>query len=288
MDELWDYRLPVGEVVERVIYWIISTFSPLWNSIRSGLDWAFNSLNDLLTAVPAPVLIVLFAALAWLARSWRFGLFSLLSLLLIDLMAMWDHTMRTLAMVIVAVVVATIIAIPLGILAARNRIASMITKPVLDLMQTMPALVYLLLAVSVFRIGAVPAMVATIIFAIPPAIRLTELGIRQVDREVVEAGHAFGSSPSRILGQIQFPLATPTIMAGINQLIMLALSMVVLGGFAGAAGLGGQVIAAISRVNIGLGIEAGLSVVILAIYLDRITAAVGARSTVARLQTAAR
>jgi ABC-type proline/glycine betaine transport system permease subunit len=283
-----DWRVPVGEWADRFAEWFIPALSPLWTFIRQVVLGAFDSLNTLFTWPPALAVIALLAALGWLARGWRFGLFAAGSLLLIDLMDQWENTMRTLAMVVVAVLIAVVIAIPIGVAAARSRPVSSVAKPVLDFMQTMPALIYILLAVSVFRIGVVPSIIATIIFAMPPAIRLTELGIRQVDAEVVEAGHAFGSPPFKILRQIQFPLALPTIMAGINQVIMLALSMVVLGGFVGAGGLGGQVVAAISRVNVGLGIEAGLSVVILAIYLDRVTAAVGTRSTVAQLDKAAR
>jgi glycine betaine/proline transport system permease protein len=187
----------------------------------------------------------------------------------------------------VACVVAAMIAIPVGIAAARSQTVSSIVRPVLDFMQTMPALLYVLLAVLIFSVGVVPGIVATIIFAMPPGIRLTELGIRQVDPEVVEAGHAFGSSPGKILRQVQLPLALPTIMAGINQVIMLALAMVVLAGMVGGPGLGQVVLASLSRLDIGLGFEAGLSVVILAIYLDRVTGALGSRSRIARLEKAA-
>jgi ABC-type proline/glycine betaine transport system permease subunit len=285
VNEIFGWRVPVGEWADAAFLWLRTELSVVWNLIRDVLLSIYSGLENVLNLPPSPVLIVLFGALGWIARGWRFGLFGAASLLLIDLMGQWQNTMQTLAMVVVAVLVAVIVAIPIGIGASRSRLVSSIVKPVLDFMQTMPALIYVLLAVSVFRIGVVPAIIATIIFAMPPAIRLTELGIRQVDAEVVEAGHAFGSPPSKILRQIQLPLALPTIMAGVNQVIMLALSMVVLGGFVGAPGLGGEVIAAISRLNVGLGIEAGLSVVILAIYLDRMTAAIGARSTVARLAT---
>lgn len=232
------------------------------------------------------VMILMLAVLAWVAKSWQLALGSAAALLLVDVMGQWENTMITLAMVIVACGAAALLAIPIGIAAARSRVVSGFVKPVLDFMQTMPALIYVLIAVIIFGVGVVPGIIATVVFAMPPGIRLTELGIRQVDAEVVEAGHAFGSPPGKILRQIQLPLALPTIMAGINQVIMLALSMVVLAGFVGGPGLGREVLASISRFNIGLGIEAGLSVVILAIFLDRVTAALGARSTVARLQQA--
>ncbi|HEY8472107.1 MAG TPA: ABC transporter permease subunit [Natronosporangium sp.] len=243
---------------------------------------------SVLMLVPASwVLILLLAALGTLARGWLFGLFALATLLLIDLVAQWENAMQTFALVLLACAIAAVIGIPIGIGAARSQLVSSIVRPVLDFMQALPALIYVLIAVAFFSVGVVPGMVATVIFAMPPAVRLTELGIRQVDAEVVEAGHAFGSSPAKILRQIQLPLATPTIMAGVNQVIMLTLAMVVLAGMVGTPGLGRIVFGAITTGNTGLGLEGGISVVILAIYLDRVTAAIGARSMVARIQQAA-
>jgi glycine betaine/proline transport system permease protein len=178
-------------------------------------------------------------------------------------------------MVFFAALVALAIGIPLGIAAARWDHVSRAVRPVMDLMQTMPAFVWLVPVVTLFSIGVPAGLVATVIFALPPGVRLTELGIRQVDPEVVEAGHAFGSSSGQILRGIQLPLAMPTVMAGVNQVIMLALSMAVIAGLVGGGGLGSEVTTSISRLDIGLGFEAGLSVVVLAIYLDRVTAAVG-------------
>jgi glycine betaine/proline transport system permease protein len=177
----------------------------------------------------------------------------------------------------VASVIAIGLSIPLGILAARSKIASAAIRPALDFMQTLPAFVYLLPALFLFGLGAAPAVLATIVFAMPPGVRLTELGIRQVDKEMVEAGHAFGTSPWQILRGIQLPLARPTIMAGVNQVIMLGLSMAVIAGFIGAPGLGQVVVTSISRLDVGLGFEGGLAVVILAIYLDRLTSSFGER-----------
>jgi ABC-type proline/glycine betaine transport system permease subunit len=283
----WFDWFDLGGWAAGLIEWLRSALSPVFNFIRDALLGAYNQLFELLDLLPSLVMIALLAVAGGFARSWRFALASGVSLLLIDLMGQWQNAMQTLALVIVAVIVAAALAIPIGIAAARSSLVSNLTKPVLDFMQTMPPLVYLIPGVVIFGVGVVPGIVATIIFAMPPGIRLTELGIRQVDREVVEAGHAFGSSQGKILRQIQLPLALPTIMAGVNQVIMLALSMVVLAGFVGGPGLGQQVLSAISRLNVGLGVEAGLSVVILAIYLDRVTAALGARSTVARLERAA-
>jgi len=191
----------------------------------------------------------------------------------------WANAMDSLALVMVAASAAVLIAIPVGIWAARDDRVSRVVRPVLDFLQTMPAFVYLIPALLLFGVGPVPGIVATVVFALAPGVRLTELGIRGVDAEVVEAGHAFGASPARILRQIQLPLAMPSIMAGVNQVIMLSLSMVVIAGMVGAGGLGGAVVQSLSRIDIALGVEAGVSVVILAIILDRITsAAAGARN----------
>lgn len=284
MNDLFGWRIPIGDRIEEAIRWILATFSGLWDLIETFLDYAWTQLSDLLKFPSSLVIIALLVAFAWYTRGWRFAVAAAVGLGAIDLMDMWSSSMETLAMVLVSVAIAAVIAIPIGIVASRSRAISTVVKPVLDFMQTMPALLYVLLAVMFFGLGVVPGMVATIIFAAPPGIRLTELGIRQVDPEVVEAGHAFGSPPNKILRQIQFPLALPTIMAGINQVIMLALAMVVLAGFVGGGGLGREVVEGLSRLNYSLGIEAGLSVVILAIYLDRVTAALGSRSAVARLE----
>lgn len=283
----WFDWFTLGDWAEEAIRWVLSTLSGLWEFIETVIDGAFTGLSDLLNAPPSLVVIALFVVLGWFARGWPFALASAIGMVLIDVMGHWENAMVTLAMVLVAVVVAAALAIPIGIAGARSELASTIIKPVLDFMQTLPALIYVLFAVMFFGLGVVPGIIATIIFAMPPGIRLTELGIRQVDKEVVEAGHAFGSPSGAILRQIQLPLALPTIMAGVNQVIMLSLSMVVLAGFVGAGGLGRAVVEGLSRLNYSLAIEAGLSVVILAIFLDRVTAALGARSTVARLERVA-
>ncbi|MPZ26002.1 MAG: ABC transporter permease subunit [Micromonosporaceae bacterium] len=287
MNELFGWRVPVDEWATNIFNWLDRNLAPLWDFIREVLGGAYEGLGNLLNTLPPIAVILVLGVLGLLVRGWLFGLGATAGLLLIDLMEQWENTMLTLSMVLVACAVAALFAVPIGIAAARSQTVSSVVRPVLDFMQTMPALLYVLLAVLIFSVGVVPGIVATIIFAMPPGIRLTELGIRQVDPEVVEAGHAFGSSPAKILRQVQLPLALPTIMAGINQIIMLALAMVVLAGMVGGPGLGQVVLAALNRLNIGLGIEAGLSVVILAIYLDRFTGALGSRSRVARLEKAA-
>jgi glycine betaine/proline transport system permease protein len=266
----WFDWFDLGGWAAGLIEWLRSALSPVFTFIRDALFGAYNQLFELLNLPPSLVMIALLALAGGFARSWRFALASVVSLLLVDLMGQWQNAMQTLALVIVAVVVAAALGIPIGIAAARSPLVGNLTKPVLDFMQTMPSFVYLLLAVVIFRIGRVPGVMSAVIFATPPAVRLTELGIRQVDKEVVEAAEAFGARPREVLTGVQLPLARASIMAGVNQVIMLALSMVVI------AGLGGTVVRAVTSVNIPMGIEGGLGVVILAIYLDRITAAFGA------------
>jgi glycine betaine/proline transport system permease protein len=220
---------------------------------------------------PVWLLIAAFTLLAWWRTNWRFALFSLLALLLIPGMSLWQETMTTLSLVIAATLVSLAMGIPLGIWAARSNRVERILRPILDLMQTMPAFVYLIPAAMLFGLGRVPGVVATIIFAMPPAARLTNLGIRQVPKDLVETGLAFGCTPGQLLLKVQLPTAKPSIMAGVNQTIMLALSMVVIASMIGAGGLGDTVLRGIQRLDVGLGFEGGLGVVILAILLDRIT-----------------
>ncbi|MGW5876891.1 ABC transporter permease [Nocardiopsis terrae] len=240
-------------------------------------------LPMLVTAPMSLIMILLLSLLAFTVAGWRMGLFALIALTLVASVDQWFNAMDTLGLVLVASLIAVVIAIPIGILAAYSDLVSKIIKPVLDLMQTLPAFVYLIPAIFFFSIGAVPGVVATIVFAMPPGVRLTELGIRGIDKELVEAGEAFGAPRSKILTGIQLPLALPTIMAGVNQVIMLGLSMVVIAGMVGAGGLGSQVYQGITRNDGALGFEAGIAVVILAIFLDRLTAAVTKNSPQARV-----
>ncbi|PDP87059.1 phosphate ABC transporter permease [Glycomyces fuscus] len=231
-------------------------------------------LPALVTQPRALLMILLLSLLAFSVAGWRMGLFGLVALTLVASVDQWTNAMDTLGLVLVASAIAVVIAIPIGVVAAYNDLVSKIVKPVLDLMQTLPAFVYLIPAIFFFSIGAVPGVVATIVFAMPPGVRLTELGIRQIDKELVEAGESFGASRRKVLTGIQLPLALPTIMAGVNQVIMLGLSMVVIAGMVGAGGLGSEVYQGITRNDGALGFEAGIAVVILAIFLDRLTAAV--------------
>ncbi|WP_330287248.1 ABC transporter permease [Streptomyces sp. NBC_00576] len=268
-------KIPVGDALQDFFDWLTKNLGGFFDAVSNVIGSAVDGLISALEAPDPVILALVFALVGLLTKGWKFAVVSLLGLMLIISMEQWEAAMQTLALVLVATLVAVLIAIPTGVLVARKRWASAAFRPVMDLMQTMPAFVWLVPVVTLFGIGVVPGVVATIIFALPPGVRLTELGIRNVDPEVVEAANAFGSTPRQTLFGVQLPLALPTIMAGVNQVIMLSLSMAVISGLVGAEGLGGQVTTAISTLDLGLGFEAGLSVVILAIYLDRVTASVG-------------
>ena len=272
-----DFRIPLGSWADAFIDFVTDTFGFFFDFVRAIFSGAYDIVDLVLATPPFWVIILVAAALALMIRGWKFAVGTIVGLVVIVGVDQWENAMDSLALVLVASILAILFSVPLGILSAKSGVASSIIRPILDFMQTMPAFVYLIPALILFRVGVVPGIVATIIFALAPGVRLTELGIRGVDKEVVEAGHAFGSSPFRILRQIQLPLAMPSIMAGINQVIMLSLSMVVIAGMVGAGGLGGDVVASLNRIDIGLGFEAGLSVVILAIMLDRLTASLGTR-----------
>jgi glycine betaine/proline transport system permease protein len=266
-------RIELGAYVDAFISWLLRTVPGVFDAISAVMTVLVDALTAALSDPPFLVWVAVFALAALLARGVGFAVFTALAFLLVASLDLWQETMETLAVVLVAAVIATIIGVPLGIWAARRRGASVVLRPLLDFMQTTPVFVYLIPAVFFFGIGVVPGVVATTIFAIPPAVRLTELGIRGVDPEVVEAAHAFGAHPRQILREVQLPMALPSIMAGINQVIMLALSMVVVAGLAGAGGLGSVVTSAVTQLDVAGGFEGGLAVVILAIFLDRLTAA---------------
>ncbi|MDP9408476.1 MAG: ABC transporter permease subunit [Actinomycetota bacterium] len=275
-------RLPLGNAVEQAILWLLDTAPWLFDAISAVMASLVDAITGGLTALPALLSIVVLAGAAYLASGWRLALYTLLAFAVVESLELWEQTAQTLALVIVAAALATVVGLPLGIWSARSARARSLLRPVLDAMQTTPVFVYLIPAVFFFGVGVVPGVVATTIFAVPPAVRLTELGIRQVDSETVEAASAFGASPGQILREVQLPLALPSIMAGINQVIMLALSMVVVAGLTGAAGLGAVVVRAVTQLDIATGFEGGLAVVLLAIYLDRVTSALSDRPAAAR------
>ncbi|TFJ93526.1 ABC transporter permease [Lentibacillus salicampi] len=264
-------KLPLAEWIESFVDFLTDSLSVVFDSISAVLEFINENIVMLLEFVPPLLLIIIVALIAWWVVNWKLGLFALIGLGLINNLGYWPETIETSVLVIVSVAVSMIIGIPIGIWMSQKGAVQAVVTPILDFMQTMPAFVYLIPAVVFFSLGTVPGVVATIIFSMPPTVRLTNLGIRQVDEELIEASNAFGSSTGQRLGKVQIPLAMPTIMAGINQTIMLSLSMVVIASMVGAPGLGTVVYRAVTQVAIGPGFEGGLSLVILAMLFDRIT-----------------
>ncbi|MFJ8618081.1 ABC transporter permease/substrate binding protein [Streptomyces clavifer] len=270
-------RVSFGEWVESAVDWLQSNLTWIFDAIKAVLGGMYDGVNAVLGGGEPLLMAAIFAVIAFWLRGVVPAALTFVGFALIDSLALWDEAMATLSLVVVAAVITIVIAVPMGIWAARNNRVSAALRPVLDVMQTMPAFVYLIPGVMFFGVGVTPGVIATIVFAMPPGVRMTELGIRQVDSELVEAAEAFGTTPKDTLTRVQLPLALPTIMAGINQVIMLALSMVVIGGMAGAGGLGEKVYAAITQLQVGLAAESGIAVVILAMYLDRMTGALNER-----------
>ncbi|MEH6693141.1 MAG: proline/glycine betaine ABC transporter permease [Pseudorhizobium pelagicum] len=265
----------IGDGVNTIVNYILDNFSPALEGIAAIIGFVTDGIQDTLAALPMLVGLAIFVLLSLWRVGTGFAVFTGVALWLVDTMGLWPAMMETLSLVIASTVIAMLIGLPLGIaMAAKDSVASSI-RPVLDLMQTMPAFVYLIPAAMFFGLGAVPGTIATVIFSMPPVVRLTNLGIRQVDVEFVEAGQAFGCTSSQLLFKVQLPNALPSIMAGINQTIMLSLSMVVIASMIGAGGLGNTVLTGIQRLDVGTGFEGGLAVVILAVVLDRITQSFG-------------
>ncbi|NLG34187.1 MAG: proline/glycine betaine ABC transporter permease [Lentisphaerae bacterium] len=271
----------IGPYFENLINWLKDSFPAFFNGISNGVGAFIGGFEDLLGWPPAWLMIGLLTLLAWWAcgwRNWGLAVFTAAGFTLVLAMELWGDTMQTLALVLTSTLLALLIGVPMGIYSGRSRRGEQIVRPILDFMQTMPAFVYLIPAVLFFQLGKVPGAMATVIFAMPPCVRLTTLGLRQVPREAVEASDAFGCTPWQQLMKVQLPMALPSILAGVNQTIMLALSMVVIAAMIGAGGLGDKVMRGITQLKIGMGFEAGLAIVILAMYLDRVTHALGSRS----------
>lgn len=265
----------IGPYIEEFINWLTSNFGALFNVIKIIVISVVDAVEWVLIFPPFYVIILLIAFLAWKRTGLGVTIFTILGLSLIWAMGYWGQTMATLALILSAAFIALLMGVPMGIWAAKKPLAGKIMRPILDLMQTMPAFVYLIPAVLFFGLGKVPGAFATIIFAMPPAVRLTTLGISQVPKEIVEATRSFGATPGQLLFKVELPLALPTILAGVNQTIMMALSMVVISAMIAAGGLGEVVLKGITQLKIGLGFEGGIAVVILAIILDRITQSFG-------------
>jgi glycine betaine/proline transport system permease protein len=265
-------KIPMGEAAEEMVGWIDSNLGWLLDAITSFLGLLLDVVEGALIFLPSWALIILISLIAYfISRKFLLPILVTLALLLVDNLGLWDLAIQTLSLVLVATIVCIMMGLPLGILASRNDTFNRGLSVILDFMQTMPSFVYLIPAVIFFGIGTVPGLIATVIFAMPPAIRLTNLGIRQVPKELTEVADSFGSTPGQKLSKVQLPVAMPTIMAGINQTIMLSLSMAVIAAMIGAGGLGYMVLVGIQRVDIATGFEAGLGIVIIAIILDRIT-----------------
>ncbi|MFI9173467.1 ABC transporter permease/substrate binding protein [Streptomyces lincolnensis] len=268
-------RIPLGDWVNDTVDWLLTNLTWLFDFLKSVFTGTFDGIDAVLQA-PEPLLLAgIFAVVAFWLRGTAAGLLTFVGFAFIDSLELWEDAMVTLSLVLVATIIALVISVPVGIWAARSNRVSGIVRPVLDFMQTLPAMVYLIPAILFFGSGASAGIVATLIFALPPGVRMTELGIRQVDKELVEAAEAFGTTPRDTLLRVQLPLALPTVMAGVNQVIMLGLSMAAIAGMVGTGGLGGRVNEAIGQLDVGLGSEAGVAIVILAIYLDRMTSALG-------------
>ncbi|MDD3077580.1 MAG: proline/glycine betaine ABC transporter permease [Paludibacter sp.] len=278
----------IGKYIEIAINFLEEHLSFLWNAIDNLITWTVDSMNSLFLNIPFWLFMLIVAAIGYWAKSGKTAfnksgikkasgitLFIFIGLVLIYLMGYWKEAIETTTLVLVSTFIALLLGIPIGILSAKSSLANAIIRPVLDFMQTMPAFVYLIPAIFFFSVGNSPGVIATVIFSLPPAVRLTSLGIKNVAGEVVEAGHAYGATENQILFKIQLPLAMPTILAGVNQVILLALSMVVIASMVGARGLGSIVYQGIQQNNIAKGFESGLGIVILAIILDRITQAFG-------------
>ncbi|MCT7374208.1 ABC transporter permease [Chelativorans salis] len=259
---------------------LVPNFRPFFRALQVPVTSVLNALDAFLQFVPMLVTTAVLALIAWRTVGRSMALFTLIALVFIDMIGLWPETMTTLSMILTSVLFCTIIGIPLGILAAGSNKLWAVTRPILDIMQTIPSFVYLVPIVMLFGVGMVPGIIATIIFALPPIIRLTNLGIRNVRGDLIEAAEAFGSTRWQILWEVQFPLALRTIMAGLNQTLMLSLSMVVIAALIGAGGLGLVVYTGLGRLDVGGATAGGVGIVLLAIILDRITQALGEQSGV--------
>lgn len=264
-------KIPIGIWVQNFVNWVVNNFGPFFTAISNGVEHFVNFIVTAFSFVNPFVFIIIVAAIAFWRSGWGVAIFSLIGLWLIFNLGYWEHALQSLALVLTAVIISIIIGVPFGIWVGLSNGARNVITPILDFMQTMPAFVYLIPTVFLFGIGMAPGVVSTVIFAMPPTIRLAGLAIRQVPEDLIEAADAFGSTTWQKLFKVQLPLSLPTIMAGINQSIMLALSMVVIASLVGAPGLGGDVNLAVQQLRMDIGAESGLAIVIIAIVLDRIS-----------------
>lgn len=271
MEWLSDTKIPIGRLIAQFVDFLNEHASEFFDAISDSLEWLIEGSTDLLLATPALLVIAVLALAAWFIHK-RAGLtvFTVLSLLLIINMQLWDETIQTLVLVLYATLFCMLIGVPLGIYAAHHPRLNAALRPILDLMQTIPTFVYLIPTLILFGLGVVPGLISTVVFAVAAPVRLTSLGISEVPKSLLEAGESFGCTPMQRLWRIELPHAMPTILAGLTQCIMLSLSMVVIAALVGADGLGKPVVRALNTVNIEKGFEAGLAIVIVAILLDRL------------------
>ena len=267
----------IASEIKTATTWLVRNWGGMFDGIDYLITYAMVWIEDGLRWIPWPATFVAVGALSLILGTWRLSLFSLVSLVFIGVMNRWDSAVETIAIILFSVSVSILIALPLGIIGAKSNRFDAFMRPVLDGMQTMPSYVYLVPGILFFGLGYTPAVIATVIYAVPPAIRLTNLGIRQVSAETVEAARSFGTSPAQLLTKVQMPMAMPTIMAGINQTTMLALSMVVIASLVGASGLGEDVFRALQQQDPGNSVIAGMSIVLIAIVIDRLTQAAARR-----------
>ena len=275
IQQLWDGSIPVEDWINHGLQWAVAHLRPLFQTVRAPIDGTLSGVEHLLTAAPMLAIAALFGLLAWQFAGGAIAIGAVVSLLAVAMLGIWNEAMVTLSLVLTSLVFCIAIGLPLGILLASSDRAQRVLRPFLDAMQTTPAFVYLVPVVMLFGIGNVPGVIVTIIFALPPLVRLTNLGIRQVRPDLIEAGRAYGASPRQMLFKVQLPLAMPSIMAGINQALMLSLSMVVIASMIAVGGLGQMVLRGIGRLDMGLATVGGIGIVLLAIMLDRITQALG-------------
>jgi glycine betaine/proline transport system permease protein len=266
-----DKVIPLDVWVSQFVDWLVDNYRDVFQALKWPVEQTLNGFDAGLNALWPPIIIVLLAFAAWKFSGKGLAIFTVITLTIVGLLGLWAETMTTLAMVLSSVIFCALVGIPLGIWAGRSDAFEATIRPVLDAMQTTPAFVYLVPIVMLFSVGNVAGVLATIVFALPPLIRLTSLGIRQVHPELVEAAQAFGATNWQVLVRVQVPLAMPTILAGLNQTIMMALSMVVIAALIGAGGLGSPVILGLNTLDIGRAVIGGLSIVLMAIVLDRIT-----------------
>ena len=275
-------KIPLADWTDSVVEWITETFEWFFDPLKDIIGAMVSILEAAFTTLPALLMVAILAVIAFFLAGWRVALFTVLGLLFVISLDLWEPAMETLALVLVASAISLAIGIPIGIVAAKSSAVEAFIRPVLDVAQTMPAFVYLVPIVALIGIDEPPALIATVIFAMPPAVRLTMLGIQQVPRDTVEAAHAFGATPWQTLFKVELPLSLKAIMAGVNQVIMLSLSMVVIAALAGAGGLGEPVVSGLSQLDVGAAFVGGVGIVIIAIMLDRVTRGLERRSGLAK------